>query len=47
MGKDHAERKRADRQRLREAGYVLKQIWVRPKDWPRVKRFLGRLRSRE
>ncbi len=35
-----ARRKRAERDRRRKAGFVLRQIWVRPSDWPRVKRYL-------
>ena len=35
-----ARRKRAERERRRKAGFVLRQIWVRPDDWPRVKRYL-------
>lgn len=36
-------RKRAERERRRKAGYVLRQIWVRPGDWPGVKRYLDTL----
>lgn len=35
-----AYRKRAERERRRKAGFVLRQIWVRPNDWPRVKMYL-------
>jgi hypothetical protein len=38
-----AARKRAERERRRKAGFVLRQIWVRPSDWPRVKRYLETL----
>ena len=38
-----AQRKRAERERRRKAGFVLRQIWVRPGDWPRVKRYLAAL----
>lgn len=38
-----ARRKRAERERRRKAGFVLRQIWVRPGDWPRVKRYLEAL----
>lgn len=38
-----ARRKRAERERRRKAGFVLRQIWVRPGDWPRVKRCLEAL----
>ena len=36
-------RKRAERERRRKAGFVLRQIWVRPGDWPRLKRYLEAL----
>ena len=39
-GSSAAGRKRAERDRRRKAGFVLRQIWVRPSDWPRVKRYL-------
>lgn len=42
-----ARRKRAERERRRKAGYVLRQIWVRPSDWPRVKRYLQALERPE
>lgn len=35
-----AERKRAERTRMRAEGYVLRQFWVHPKDWDRVQRYL-------
>ena len=38
--KSPAERKRDERERMREAGYVLRQFWVHPKDWERVQRYL-------
>ncbi len=38
-----AARKRAERDRRRQAGFVLRQIWVRPDQWPRVKRYLQAL----
>ena len=40
MGKSDAQRKRAERKRMREAGYVLRQFWVYPDDWPRVRAYL-------
>jgi hypothetical protein len=41
--KDAAQRKRDERQRMRKAGYVLRQMWVRPEDWRRVQNYLRRL----
>lgn len=41
-----ADRKKADRERLRKEGFVLKQIWVRPQDWPRIKAYIERFRRR-
>jgi hypothetical protein len=38
-----ARRKRAERERRRKAGFVLRQIWVRPGDWQRVKQYLESL----
>jgi len=34
--KSVAERKRDERERMRKSGFVLRQFWVHPKDWPRV-----------
>lgn len=39
------ERKRDERFRKRREGYVLKQAWVREADWPRVRKYLKRLRK--
>ena len=33
-----AERKRIDRARKRKEGYVLKQRWVRPEQWDKIKK---------
>jgi hypothetical protein len=44
--KDVAERKRDERKRMRKAGYVLRQFWIRPKDWQRVQRYLQRFKER-
>jgi hypothetical protein len=44
--KDAAQRKRDERERMRKAGFVLRQFWVHPKDWPRVTKFLERLRRK-
>jgi hypothetical protein len=41
-----AERKRAERTRMRALGLVLRQFWVHPKDWPRVQRYLERISRR-
>lgn len=40
--KTAAELKRIDRARKREQGYVLKQIWVRPNNWPKIKKYLDK-----
>lgn len=37
------ERKRLERERMRSLGFVLHQIWVQPKDWPRVRAYIQRL----
>jgi hypothetical protein len=44
--KDAAERKRAERKRMRKAGYVLRQFWIHPKDWLRVRKYLQRFKDR-
>jgi hypothetical protein len=41
--KTAAERKRDERERMRNQGFVLRQLWVHPKDWPRVQRYLERV----
>ena len=46
MGKSDAERKAAERERMREAGFVLRQVWVHPRDWQRAKVYLQQLRNR-
>jgi hypothetical protein len=43
--KDPAERKRDERKRMRKAGYVLRQFWVHPKDWQRVRKYLQRFKN--
>jgi hypothetical protein len=40
------ERKRAERERMRARGFVLRQVWVHPKDWARVAIYLERVRKR-
>ena len=37
---NHAEAKRKDRARKRAEGYVLKQIWVKPESWAKIKLFI-------
>lgn len=46
MPKDEAAAKRGQRERMRLEGYILKQIWVRPSEWPLVKRHIERLAKR-
>ena len=46
MGKSAAERKRAERERMRGAGFRIYQIYVRPADWPRVRKYLERVNNR-
>jgi hypothetical protein len=41
-----AERKRAERDRMRKRGYVLRQFWIHPKDWLRVQTYLRRVNRR-
>jgi hypothetical protein len=41
--KSTAERMRELRERMRAAGFVLRQVWVHPKDWPKVKADVERL----
>jgi hypothetical protein len=31
---------------MRDAGYVLRQLWVHPKDWPLVQTYLRRVNDR-
>ena len=33
----HAKNKRIQRERKRSEGYVLKQIWVKPERWEKIK----------
>lgn len=35
-----AERKRAERKRMRTRGYILRQFWIHPVDWPLVQKYL-------
>jgi hypothetical protein len=41
-----AERKQDERERMRARGFVLRQVWVHPKDWPRVQKYLDRVKKR-
>lgn len=41
--KTPAQRKADERERLRERGFVLRQFWVHPDDWPRVQKYLLRI----
>jgi hypothetical protein len=42
MAKSDAEKQRDRRERMRAAGYVLRQLWVHPKDWDAVKKYVMR-----
>lgn len=44
--KGAAERKRLERERMRDKGYVLRQFWVHPRDWPLVLKYLMRVNKR-
>ena len=46
VAKSDAERKADERARMRKLGYVLRQFWVHPQDWPSVKRYLERVNKR-
>jgi hypothetical protein len=37
------ERKAAERARRYRAGYVLKQVWVRPEHWDRITMYIRRV----
>lgn len=41
--KTAAERKQDERERMRARGFVLRQVWVHPKDWERVKVYIARV----
>lgn len=43
MSKTTAERQADLRARMREDGFVLKQIWVKKRQWPRIKKYLTRV----
>ena len=40
-----AESKRIQRQRMRGEGYILKQIWVKPKAWLEIKKEIDRMNN--
>lgn len=41
------ERKKAERERNREAGMVRKDLWVFPKVWPQIKAFAEKMNATE
>ena len=41
-----AERKRDERKRMRDRGYILRSVWVHAQDWPRVQKYLERVAKR-
>lgn len=41
-----AERKAAERERNREAGFKLAQVWVHPSDFARFRRYVNALNKR-
>jgi hypothetical protein len=40
--KTAAELKRTVRENKRKAGFVCKHVWIRPRDWPKVQKYLAR-----
>lgn len=40
LGKTAAQRKADERTRMRALGFILRQFWVHPGDWPRVQKYL-------
>jgi hypothetical protein len=46
MPQSAAQRKAAERDRMRALGLVLRQVWVHPKDWERVRKYIDRLLGR-
>lgn len=46
IAKTANQRKADERERMRAAGYVLRQVWVHPKDWERVKKYIALVRKR-
>jgi hypothetical protein len=47
MVKSVIERKQAERKRMRAAGFVLFQAWVRREDRERVRNYISRLNKRD
>lgn len=43
--KSPAERKREERERMRSKGFSLRQVWVHPRDWPLISKYLARVRK--
>jgi hypothetical protein len=43
--KSAAERKQDERERMRARGFILRQVWVHPKDWGRVSAYLNKIRK--
>ena len=39
--KSASELKRIDRARKREQGFILKQIWVKPDSWEKIKKYIN------
>lgn len=46
MGTPAKERKAAERERMRARGFVLRQLWVHPEDWPTVCEYVERKRKK-
>lgn len=46
MDKTNVKRQLRFRERMREAGFKLMQLWAHPADWPAIKRYADRLRKR-
>jgi hypothetical protein len=46
IAKSTAERMRELRERMRAAGFVLRQVWVHPGDWARVKAYIKGLAAK-
>jgi hypothetical protein len=40
------DRKAAERARMRDRGFVLRQLWVHPHDWPAVREYVERKRKK-
>jgi hypothetical protein len=40
------QRKAAERQRMRDRGFVLRQLWVHPADWEAVREYVERKRKK-